>query len=48
MSVIHRETPQMIAVNGHCKRRSFFVVTDQYTAVYEKARLTWIGIMSAF
>ena len=34
MSVIHRNSLYMNAVNGHCKQLSFFVVNYCYTAVY--------------
>jgi hypothetical protein len=36
----------MNAVNGQRKRLSFFVVIDQYAAIYDRQRLTWDGLES--
>jgi hypothetical protein len=46
ISVIYRKTSYMTAVNDHCKQPSFFVVNDWGTAVYGRARSTWVIFLS--
>jgi len=36
MAVIHRTVPFTIAVNGHCKLLSFFILNKRFTTVYDR------------
>ncbi len=42
IGVIYRKSSYMTAVNDHSKQPSFFVVNDWGTAVYDRARSTWV------